>query len=188
MEEQEVRDRVRAVLDGEPERFAPLVVAYTPCLYNLASKMTGRREEAAEVVQETFFRAYRDLGRFDGHARFQSWLYGICVNVCYDAGKRRRREARNLPVDEMAVEPRAPSDGGADGLLAARERGARMRECLTKLPVALRAAVLLRFQEERSFAEVAQDLRIGLSAAKMRVQRGLALLRACMDAGTGVAG
>ena len=52
--------------DGEPDRFTPIVDAYTPALYNLAFKMMGGPSEASDVVQETFFRAYRDLGKFDG--------------------------------------------------------------------------------------------------------------------------
>lgn len=180
MDEAEVRERIQAVLDGEPERFAPLVHAYAPSLFNLAAKMTGSRDEAPDIVQETFFRAYRDLGRFDGRARFQSWLFGICVNVCYDAGKRRKRAAKEEPE---LLDGLAGTACGADDALAARQEEARMRRCLERLPEALRAAVLLRFQEDLALADVAQSLGIGLSAAKMRVARGLEQLRGCMEAG-----
>jgi RNA polymerase sigma-70 factor (ECF subfamily) len=178
MDEADVLERIQDALDGEPERFAPLVHAYSPGLFNLAAKMTGSRDHATEIVQETFFRAYRDLGRFDGRSRFQSWLYGICVNVCHDAGKRRKRAAMH---GQEALESLSDTAAGADDSLAARQEEARMRRCLERLPETLRAAVLLRFHEDMALGEVAKSLGIGLSAAKMRVARGLGQLRACME-------
>ena len=180
MDEAEVLERIQAALDGEPERFAPLVHAYSPGLFNLAAKMTGSRDRATEIVQETFFRAYRDLGRFDGRSRFQSWLFGICVNVCYDDGKRWRRAAMQ---GQEPLESLPGAAEGADDSLAARQEEARMRRCLERLPETLRAAVLLRFQEDLALGEVAKSLGIGLSAAKMRIARGLDQLRGCMEAG-----
>lgn len=180
MEEREVQDLLEQVLGGEPDRFAPLVEAYTPALYNLAYKMLGGSPEAGDVVQETFFRAYRDLGRFDGRTRFYSWLCGICVNVCYDAGKRRRRAwERERVLEDGAEGPAGGELTAEDGLMAAQEE-ARVRRCLGRVPETLRAALLLRYQEDLSLQEVADQLRIGLSAAKMRVQRGLALMKECL--------
>lgn len=182
MEEREVEELLERVLDGEPDRFAPIVEAYTPALYNLAHKMLGGSPEATDVVQETFFRAYRDLGRFDGRTRFYSWLCGICVNVCYDAGKRRRRAwERERPMADDAEDRLAGTGPNAEEeLMVAQEEG-RVRGCLGRIPDTLRAALLLRYQEDLSLQEVADQLRIGLSAAKMRVQRGLSLLKECMS-------
>ncbi len=180
MEEREVKMHLDRVLDGEPNHFGPLVEAFTPALYNLAYKMAGGKGEASDIVQETFFRAYRDLGKFDGRARFVSWLFGICVNVCYDAGKRRRRAwERERPLEDEAAEAASPQASAQENLMAAQEE-ARLRVCLQKLPVTLRAALLLRYHEDLSLQEVASHLKVGLSAAKMRVQRGLALLKRCM--------
>jgi RNA polymerase sigma-70 factor, ECF subfamily len=182
MEEREVEALLERVMDGEPDRFAPLVEAYTPALYNLAYKMLGGSSEATDVVQETFFRAYRDLGRFDGRTRFYSWLCGICVNVCYDAGKRRKRAwEREQPLPEDGAD-RLPGKGpDAEAAMMAAQDEAGVRGCLGRLPETLRAALLLRYQEDLSLQEVADQLRIGLSATKMRVQRGLALLKECMS-------
>jgi RNA polymerase sigma-70 factor, ECF subfamily len=182
MEEREVEVLLERVLDGEPDRFAPLVEAYTPALYGLAYKMLGGSSEAADVVQETFFRAYRDLGRFDGRTRFYSWLCGICVNVCYDAGKRRRRAwERERPLPEAGADRLAGSGPNPEAELMAAQDEAGVRGCLGRLPETLRAALLLRYQEDLSLQELAGQLRIGLSAAKMRLQRGLALMKECMS-------
>lgn len=170
---------VENVLNGDPESFAPVVRAYTPPLYNLAFKMTGGGERAAEAVQETFFRAYRDLGKYDGRARVLSWLYGICVNVCYDAGKRQKRARdREAPIGDGSGEGLADPGPSAEETLARRQEEGHLRGCLRRLPETLRAALLLRYQEELPVGEVAAQLKIGVSAAKMRIQRGLEMLRA----------
>ncbi len=183
MEEREVEALLERVLDGEPDRFAPIVEAYTPALFNLAYKMLNGSSETTDVVQETFFRAYRDLGRFDGRTRFYSWLCGICVNVCYDTGKRRRRAwDREQPLPEEGAEAIAVHGPDAEASLMAAQDEAGVRRCLGRLPETLRAALLLRYQEDLSLQEVADQLCIGLSAAKMRVQRGLGLMKECMSA------
>lgn len=181
MEERVVTALLDRVLDGEPDRFTPIVDAYTPGLYNLAFKMMSGSAEASDVVQETFFRAYRDLGKFDGRTRFYSWLCGIAVNVCYDAGKRRRRAwERERPLSDEAEGMMASDQPNAVDTLVAAQDEAQVRGCLGRVPSTLRAALLLRYQEDLSLQEVADQLRIGLSAAKMRIQRGLTLLRDCM--------
>ncbi len=185
MEEWEVRHRISAVLRGEPERFAPIVEVFTPALFNFAAKMTGRRDDAGEIVQETFFRAYRDLAKFDGRTRFLSWLFGICANICYDHGKKRRRQSRTVPVDSVREDMLSGPASSATDHVAAGQDERRLLECLSGLPRALLAAVLLRYHEDLPLAEVALRLKIGLSAAKMRVRRGLNLLRACLEGDAG---
>ncbi len=185
MEEREVQHRIRAVLAGEPERFAPIVEAFTPALFNFAAKMTGRRDDAGEIVQETFFRAYRDLAKFDGRTRLLSWLFGICTNVCYDHGKKRRRQNRTVAVEDVReVALSDPASPAIERLSAAQDER-KLLACLSALPRTLLAALLLRYQEDLPLAEVALRLRIGLSAAKMRVRRGLELLRGCMEGNGG---
>jgi RNA polymerase sigma-70 factor (ECF subfamily) len=187
MDDREAQMLVENVLNGDPESFAPLVRGYTPPLYNLAFKMTGGAEPAAEAVQETFFRAYRDLGKYDGRARVLAWLYGICVNVCYDAGKRRKRSfEREQPIEDAAEASLVSVQPSAEEALASRQEEGWLRGCLGRLPESLRAAVLLRYQEELPVGEVAAQLRIGVSAAKMRIQRGIEMLRAlCAEAPRG---
>lgn len=187
MDEGEIRVAIEEVLAGEGRSFEPIVHAFTPALYNLASKMAGPGTEASDIVQETFFRAYRDLGRYDGRAAFSNWIYGICVNVSYDAGKRRRRSwERERPLaDEESATLFHPAPG-AEAVMVARQDAGRVRDCLGKLPETLRAALILRYQEDLPLDAVAQSLRIGLSAAKMRVRRGLEQLRGlCRDAAPG---
>ena len=187
MDESEVRERIEEVLAGDGRSFEPIVRTFTPALFNLASKMAGPGTEPSDIVQETFLRAYRDLGRYDGRAPFSSWIYGICVNVSYDAGKRRRRAwEREKPLGDGESEALAHPAPGAEAEILARQEAGRLRECLGKLPETLRSALLLRYQEDLPLEAVAQSLSIGLSAAKMRVQRGLEQLRGlCRDAAPG---
>jgi RNA polymerase sigma-70 factor (ECF subfamily) len=178
MDDREAQVLIEKVLSGDAESFSPIVQAYTPALYNLAFKMGGGRDSAGDVVQETFYRAYRDLGKFDGRTRFASWLYGICVNVSYDHGKRRMRAIeRERPIGDDHAEALASRGMNAEESLAASQEEGHMRDCLLKLPDTLRSALLLRYQEDLPVGEVAGQLKIGLSAAKMRIQRGLEMLR-----------
>lgn len=186
MDDREVAMLVARVQEGDAPSFQPIVREFTPPLYNLARKMLSGSEDAADAVQESFYRAYRDIAKFDGRTRFFSWLYGICVNVCYDAGKRRKRHMeREAPLDEgEAAQPEGKES--ALEILESRQIQEALRACLQKIPAPQRAALLLRYQEDLSVDEVAQALDIGLSAAKMRISRGLSALQAvCKDSGMG---
>ena len=177
MDDREVASLVDSVLAGDRESFHPLVREFTPVIYNLARKMGASTDDGMEIVQETFLRAFRDLGRYDRTSRFFCWIYGIAVNVCYDAGKRRQRSAqREAPLDlEAELVPSGEAD--AHMALEAKQRRARLRECLARLPESQRSALLLRYQADLSLEEVSAALNVKLSAVKMRVQRGLDALR-----------
>lgn len=177
MDDREVARLVNRVLAGERESFHPIVREFTPVLYNLARKMGASADDAMEIVQETFLRAFRDLGRYDSTSRFFCWIYGIGVNVCYDAGKRRKRGAeRESPLD--ANSELVPAEGpDAQAIYEARQRQVRLRECLGRLPESQRSALLLRYQADLTLEEVSAVLHVKLSAAKMRIQRGLDALR-----------
>ena len=182
MDDGEVKMRIEEVLAGETGSFEPIVTAFTPPLYNLSCKMMGGHEDAPDIVQETFFRAYRDLGKFDGRAPFSSWLYGICINVCYDSGKRRKRSwERESQIDPDSSEMIPDGEKNVEAEVLAGQMAGRLKNCLQKLPETLRSAVLLRYQEDLPLGDVATALKISLSAAKMRVQRGLDMLRSSCD-------
>ena len=183
----EVRIWVEAAQAGDQAAFGLLMERFQRDVYGKAFSIVKNHLDADDVVQETFLRAYRDLGRYDGRAPFSSWIYGICVNVSYDAGKRRRRAwEREKPLGDGGSEALAHPAPGAEAEILARQEAGRLRECLGKLPETLRSALLLRYQEDLPLEAVAQSLSIGLSAAKMRVQRGLEQLRGlCRDAAPG---
>ena len=157
---------VRAVLEGDPGAFTRLVDRHSgPCL-RFATRMLGNVQDAEDVTQETFLRAYAALGRFDGSAAFQTWLMSILVNRCRTALLTRQRRDARVIVDETLVGAASVRDGaGADALRDAIERA------LARLEPAQREAFLLKHVEQLSYDEIAAMTGAGVSALKMRVQR-----------------
>lgn len=133
----------------------------------------GSQAEAEEATQETLLAAHDAMAGFRGESSVRAWLYGIARRVCARRVEtRQRRDARLRLVH---------SDGdnapGADGLLAARRRAERVRDALDRLKPTERDAVLLRYEAELSFREVAESCGIDEAAARKRVSRALERLR-----------
>lgn len=154
---------VELCLSGSQEAFATLVDRYKDRVFRLALRITGDRDDAADVAQETFVRAYRKLALFDAERSLGNWLLAICANL----GKNRlRSEGRRRKAQETHVEIYHAPAGRPDPL-----RGA-LEEALGQIPEALRVPLVLKHVEGLSYEEVADVLGIGVSAAKMRVKRG----------------
>ena len=165
---------VRRVLDGDTEAFAVLVARHHAACLRLATHVLGTREDAEDVVQETFLRAYRHLVRYEERERFTGWLFRILLNQCRTMLARRRRGEAH--VAEGAVELAAWDEDESE----AAERGEMLRGALARLHPLQREAVLLRFSADLSYEEMAAATGAGVSALKMRVKRACAHLRAML--------
>ena len=174
MTEGEDRKTVEAVLRGERAAYAVLVDRYKDRVFNLAYRMTGRFSDADDLTQEAFIRAYVNLGRFDTEKSFFTWLYTISLNTVRNHLKKRNRDFIDNAV-ELAEHVAAGAD--PEGDMNERQLQELLQECLLRLPLDTREAVILRFYQDLSFEETAAVLGISLSAAKMRVYRGLEKLR-----------
>src|SRR5256885_13310702 len=106
---------VRRVQAGDTGAYADLVARYRDRLGRYALHMLGNREDAEEVLQDAFVRAYRSLARCDDPERFGAWLYGILVNRCRTAGARATRRARRVLHDPTALETAPPAGAGRGG-------------------------------------------------------------------------
>ncbi|HVA57827.1 MAG: RNA polymerase sigma factor [Gemmatimonadaceae bacterium] len=163
---------VERVLAGDVEAFATLVERYRDRCIRYAMHMLGNREDADEVTQDTFVRAYRSLGRCEDPERFGAWLFRILVNRCRTAGARRARRARTFLDDEAAL------------LTAAEEHPAEqwawreeIERALDELRPEQREAFLLKYVEGLGYDEMAELTGVGVSALKMRVMRACDRLR-----------
>ncbi len=173
MERLEISDAtlVEQCLGGRKDAFTGLVRRYQDAVYNLAYRWTGDRDEAADLTQETFIRAYRSLGSYRPDKLFRNWVLTICANL---AKNRFRSETRRRRAQETHVELYGPTDGpgpGRDG----------MDEALARVPEKLRVPLVLKHVEGLSYEEVAGVLGIGVSAAKMRVKRARDQLVALLE-------
>ena len=168
---------VAAARSGDRDAFAALVRATYDDTYTLAYRLTGNEEDARDVVQETYLRAYRGIRRFRGEARVTTWLYRITAN-CASTQLGSRRRHRHEPLDATAE----PVDTGAttdpcDRAVAADLR-ATVEAAIAELPPRLRAVVVLRDVYDLPHDAIAAELGITETAAKVRLHRARRALRA----------
>jgi RNA polymerase sigma-70 factor (ECF subfamily) len=165
---------------GDLDSFNQLILRWERPIYALAYRVIGREEDARDVCQETFLRAFRALPGFKGQAKFSSWLYRIALNLCRDWIRRQRRAPTvQLPegVDptELASE-RGPIESIED-LVSRRELSAVVEEAMALLPEEQRTAIVLKEYHGMTFQEIADLQGCPLSTVKTRLYQGLSVLR-----------
>ena len=156
---------VRRAQAGDRRAFAELVLAHQQFVYNLALRALGDPHEAEDVSQEAFVRAWQALPRFRGQARFRTWLYRIAANLCYNRLPRLRRELDALGAEEIANLP-SESVGNPLSGLEAQERRAFLHRQIDALPESYRMLIVLRYQQELSYAEIAEVVGLPLGTVK----------------------
>lgn len=165
---------------GDLDSFNQLVMRWERPIYALAYRVIGREEDARDVAQETFLRAYRALGGFKGQAKFSSWLYRITLNLCRDWIRRERRTPVSQAPDgvdlvELAGESE-PSES-IEALVSRRELGRAVARAMALLPEEQRTAIILKEYHGLTFQEIADLLECPLSTVKTRLYQGLTVLR-----------
>ena len=132
---------------GDIESFNQLIVRWERPIYALAYRVIGKEEDARDVCQDAFLRAYRALPGFKGQAKFSSWLYRIALNLCRDWIRRQRRApVSQLPEDMDAIElasEKGPVESIED-LVARRELSAIVEEAMSELSEEQRTAIILK--------------------------------------------
>jgi RNA polymerase sigma-70 factor (ECF subfamily) len=174
---------IAKVLAGDEHAYGTLVERYRDFVYTIVVRIVGREEDAEDIAQEAFVRAYRALPRFRGDSKFSSWLYRIATNRALTHLKRHRR--RPVTVDIEAgphVEAHALDDGGAarrspEARIREEEFNLAVRDAVSGLPEQYRVVVTLFYLEERSYKEVAATLGIPMGTLKTHLHRARALLR-----------
>ncbi len=166
------RDDARAVhrtLEGEREAFTVLVRRYQGPIFRLMLRFTRDEDEAGEMAQEAFVRAFERLASYDRKRRFFTWLYTLSLNMARD----HARKAARTPLGSHS--PEGIADSRHDPLATLEATGAL--EALRELPPKYAEALALRYIEDMPLAAVAETMGLSMSAAKMRVHRALRLMR-----------
>ena len=167
---------VRKVLQGDVNAFEKLVTEYEKAVYAIAQRMTGNPEDAADMTQETFIKAYNSLGSFRGDSKFSVWLYRIANNVCLDFLRSRSRK----PTVSLSVEDDEGEESQLDVADESQspelllERGLTrdaVRRGLDTLPPDYRQILLLREIQGLSYEEISSALGIDLGTVKSRIFR-----------------
>lgn len=165
---------------GDVESFNELILRWERPIYALAYRVIGREDDARDVCQEAFLRAFRALPGFKGQSKFSSWLYRITLNLCRDWIRRQRRNPTSqLPEDTDPGELMA--DAGPvesiEDLAARRELSAVVEDAMALLPDEQRTVIILKEYHGMTFQEIADLQGCPLSTVKTRLYQGLSVLR-----------
>jgi RNA polymerase sigma-70 factor (ECF subfamily) len=173
-------DLVARSRGGDVDSFNQLILRWERPIYALAYRVIGREDDARDVCQETFLRAFRALPGFKGHAKFSSWLYRIALNLCRDWIRRQRRAPVVEAPEGVDLVDLAVERGGTESiedLVSRRELSAAVEEAMAQLPDEQRTAIILKEYHGMTFQEIADLQGCPLSTVKTRLYQGLTVLR-----------
>jgi RNA polymerase sigma-70 factor, ECF subfamily len=165
---------------GDADSFNQLILRWERPIYALAYRTIGREEDARDVCQETFLRAFRALPGFRGQAKFSSWLYRIALNLCRDWIRRERRigfvqQPEDVDLTDLAAAAE-PSETIED-LVSRNDQVRAVERAMALLPEDQRTAIVLKEYHGLTFQEIADLMGCPLSTVKTRLYQGLTVLR-----------
>lgn len=172
----------RLALKGDQQAFAEIVGLYQDKLYHMAYRMLSSRQEAEDVVQDTFLRVYKNLDRYDDTMKFSTWIYRIATNLCIDR-LRKRKPSYSLDAETTEHEgldgySMIPSDNRtpeSETLLS--EMQATVHKAIDNLPAKYKSVMVLRYLQDLSLQEIGDVLDMPVTTVKTRVHRGREFLR-----------
>lgn len=168
---------------GDLQAFDELYERFGEMIYNLALRLAGNREEAADLTQEIFLRIYRHLGSFGGRSTLKTWVFRIAINHCRD--RLSRHYPATQSIDDEAEEGNgvtiADPGRGPEELAVAADEGRRVMEGLSRVPPVFREAVVLRDLEGLSYEEIAEVLGVRVGTVRSRIARGREQLRILLE-------
>lgn len=165
--------------ERDPDAFEELIGLHAGPVFRMLTRVLGNAADAEDVLQETFFKAWRALPGFRGEARFSTWLYRIAMN---EAARRQAYEARRgtLPIDDVLLEVPDLAEG-PDAAAESAELEAHLERCIAELPEHYRAAVVLRDVEGLTNEEAAEVLGLEVRNFKSRLHRGRMAIRGRLE-------
>lgn len=173
---------IRDALAGDQRAYKELLARHRQSIFHVIFKIVRSNEEAADLVQETFMKAFGSLGSYRFEYRFSTWLYKIAANNAIDHLRKKRIEALSLdrPIQtqdgEVALEIPDWSQNPEEDLYRKR-RAVTIGDAIDSLPAKYREVIVLRHQQDRSYDEIAEQLRIPVGTVKARIFRARELLK-----------
>ncbi len=166
---------VAETLAGRGEAFGTLVERYDRAVYHLAYRTLHDSEEARDVAQEAFFKAFRSLRTFRPGAKFSTWIFSITYHACCDRlGRRKRYSSEELP-------DRADPGAGPEQAAIAGDEALRLRAAIARLPEKYRSVITLYHLQSRQYDEIAQVLEIPIGTVKTHLFRAKEQLRRMLN-------
>lgn len=178
---------VKRIKKGDQQAFAELVTEYKDKLFNVAYRMLGNRQEAEDVVQESFLRVYSNIGQYDANYKLSTWIYRITTNLCIDRLRKKKVAVDSLDeeftenegqtlYDRLSSREPTPEEAAL-----IQETQAVVQYAIDQLPPAYRAAIVLRYIHDLSMQEISDILQIPVPTVKTRLHRGREALKAILD-------
>src|SRR5512141_718145 len=161
---------------GDQEAFAALVTEHQRYIYNLALRVLRNEEEALDIAQETFLRAWTALPNLKGQSQFRTWLYRITTNLCYNRLPNLRRSMNDLGDDVMEEIPETNLDNPASKFESSETRS-HLYKAIDDLDNNYKLLITLRYQNELSYEEIASTLNLPLGTVKTGIFRAKEQLR-----------
>lgn len=169
---------VESVLLGDKDAFGFLINRYQKQIFNLMYRMCGNHEDAADLTQDTFIKAYDKLNTFKSNKKFFPWLYAIGINHARD--HLRKNKIHTITLNGDLSEKQSIEEGRRSEKMEMAMDFKRLKGVLANLPIDYREAVMLRYFEDMPVSEIADVLGTSVSGAKMRIHRALKKIRALL--------
>ena len=178
------QDWVWRARGGDDAAFTELVQAYQTPIYNLCYRMLGEAGEAEDAAQETFLRAYAQLGSYDAGRSFKTWLFSIANHHCIDRLRKRRLTWLSIDDEDLPPHPALQEqEPGPEESLVRRQQTQMLQGLLAKLPPEDRSVIVMRYWYDLSYEEIAEATRSTVSAVKSRLHRARGSLGQLLEPG-----
>lgn len=161
---------ITKVINGDTNAFAYLVDNYKGMIYTLAYKMTKSREEAEEISQDTFIKAYRNLSKFKGDSKFSTWLYRIGYHASLDVIKKNKKSNNTFKINEVTFNQIKSVEDVLEGI-ERKERAEILDKCLTQLPEDERSMIWMFYYDELSLKEIIEVTQLSQANVKVKLHR-----------------
>ncbi len=158
---------------GDCEAFNELIRKHQRPLYSMLYRMVSNHDDAADILQKTFVKAFTGIAGFERRSSFRTWLYQIAINLAKNLYRDRSR-VQQVPIDDVVIR----RDPKTLDTLVRKETRERLLRAMTELPEKQRITVLLRVQQQKTFEEIAQIMQCSLGTAKANYHHGVQKLKA----------
>lgn len=171
---------IAKVINGDTNAFAYLVDSYKNMVYSLAFKMTKNREEAEEISQDTFIKAFKNLDKFKGDSKFSTWLYKIAYYASLDNIKKNKNNNSTFEINEITFNQIKSVDNILEGI-ERKERAKIMEACLHKLADEERSIIWMFYYDELSLKEIIEVTDLSEANLKVKLHRARKKLLAIVE-------
>ncbi|SDS72811.1 RNA polymerase, sigma subunit, ECF family [Formosa sp. Hel1_31_208] len=161
---------INQIIDGNTNAFSMLVDNYKDLVFTLALRMLKNREEAEEVAQDTFIKAYKSLDKFKGDSKFSTWIYRVAYNTCLDRIKKNKKYINDVEINEFTEHQVKTIDSALDQM-EVKEKELAMKRCIASLPNEDSFLLTLYYFDDLSLDEISKIVGITANTIKVKLFR-----------------